>query len=86
MLLNSIFEVPVVCLSTERLRPASQRRPSDIPPWPSRVGIKPTYQCTCGLLKGQRMGIDATTLEANAAMRSIVRRDTGETYEESCVD
>jgi len=30
-----------------------------------------------GLLKRQRMGIDATTLEANAAMRSIVRRDTG---------
>ena len=28
------------------------------------------------------MGIDATTLEANAAMRSIVRRDTGEAYEE----
>ena len=27
------------------------------------------------------MGIDATTLEANAAMRSIVRRDTGEAYE-----
>jgi transposase len=35
-----------------------------------------------GLLKGQRMGIDATTLEANAAMRSIVRRDTGEAYDE----
>jgi len=35
-----------------------------------------------GLLKGQRMGIDATTLEANAAMRSIVRRDTEETYDE----
>ena len=34
-----------------------------------------------GLLKGQRLGIDATTLEANAAMRSIVRRDTGESYE-----
>jgi len=32
--------------------------------------------------EGQRMGIDATTLEANAAMRSIVRRDTGETYDE----
>ena len=31
-----------------------------------------------GLIKGKRMGIDATTLEANAAMRSIVRRDTGE--------
>ena len=28
------------------------------------------------------MAIDATTLEANAAMRSIVRRDTGESYQE----
>jgi transposase len=35
-----------------------------------------------GLLQGKRMGIDATTLEASAAMRSIVRRDTGESYEE----
>src|SRR6201997_192613 len=35
-----------------------------------------------GLLKGQRIAIDATTLEANAAMRSIVRRDTGESYAE----
>ena len=34
-----------------------------------------------GLLKGQRMGIDATTLEANAAMRSIVRRGRGEKME-----
>jgi len=33
-----------------------------------------------GLLKGQTLGIDATTLEANAAMRSIVRKDTGEGY------
>jgi transposase len=35
-----------------------------------------------GLLKGKTLGIDATTLEANAAMRSIVRNDTGETYNE----
>ena len=35
-----------------------------------------------GLLKGRRIAIDATTLEANAAMRSIVRRDTGESYKE----
>jgi transposase len=34
------------------------------------------------LLKGKTIGIDGTTLEANAAMRSIVRRDTGEGYEE----
>ena len=32
-----------------------------------------------GLVKGKTIGIDATTLEANAALRSIVRRDTGET-------
>jgi len=35
-----------------------------------------------GLLKGKTIGIDATTLEANAAMKSIVRRDTGESYME----
>jgi transposase len=34
-----------------------------------------------GLLKGKMVGIDATTLEANAAMRSIVRRDNGQGYE-----
>ena len=35
-----------------------------------------------GLVRGKTVGLDATTLEANAAMRSIVRRDTGESYEE----
>jgi transposase len=35
-----------------------------------------------GLLKGKTIGIDATSLEANAAMKSIVRRDTGESYME----
>ena len=35
---------------------------------------------SAGLLRGKTIGIDATTLEANAAMRSIVRRDTGELY------
>jgi hypothetical protein len=35
-----------------------------------------------GLVRGKTIGIDATTLEANAALRSIVRRDTGEAYEE----
>jgi transposase len=34
------------------------------------------------LLKGKTVGIDATTLEANAAMRSIVRNDTGASYEQ----
>jgi transposase len=35
-----------------------------------------------GLIQGKRAGIDATTLEASVAMRSIVRRDTGESYGE----
>lgn len=37
---------------------------------------------SAGLVQGKTVGIDATTLEANAAMRSIVRRDTGESYQE----
>ncbi|GAC1667883.1 MAG: transposase [Candidatus Dormibacteraceae bacterium] len=37
---------------------------------------------TADLIKGKTIGIDATTLEANAALRSIVRRDSGETYQE----
>jgi transposase len=39
-----------------------------------------------GLLKGKTIGIDATTLEANAALRSIVRRDTNQPYEEFLQD
>jgi len=35
-----------------------------------------------GLLTSGPLGIDGTTLEANAALRSIVRRDTGETYQD----
>jgi len=34
-----------------------------------------------GLVQGKTVAIDATTLEANAALRSIVRRDTGESYQ-----
>jgi transposase len=33
-----------------------------------------------GLIQGERIGIDASTIEANAALRAIVRRDTGESY------
>ena len=35
-----------------------------------------------GLVKGDRIGVDASTMEANAALRAIVRRDTGEGYRE----
>lgn len=39
-----------------------------------------------GLLHGKTLGIDATTLEANAALRSIVRRDDGRGYREYLVE
>lgn len=35
-----------------------------------------------GLLRGKAVAIDATTLEANAAMKSIVRKDSGENWKE----
>jgi hypothetical protein len=35
-----------------------------------------------GRLKGKTLGVDATTLEVNAALRSIARRETGEGYQE----
>jgi len=39
-----------------------------------------------GLVRGQSVSVDATTLEANAALRAIVRRDTGQRYEEYLKD
>jgi transposase len=41
---------------------------------------------SAGLIKGKTIGVDATTLEANAAMKSIVRRDDGRSYEEFLTD
>jgi len=35
-----------------------------------------------GLLRGKTVAVDATTLEANAAMKSIVRKDTGQNWKE----
>ena len=38
-----------------------------------------------GLIKGERIGVDASTVKANAALRAIVRRDGGESYREMLV-
>jgi hypothetical protein len=35
-----------------------------------------------GLLRGRTVAVDASTLEANAAMKAIVRKDTGEDWKE----
>ena len=39
-----------------------------------------------GLVKGERIGVDGSTMEANAALRTIVRRDSGETYRAMLTD
>ena len=39
-----------------------------------------------GLIRGRTIAIDATTLEANAAMKSIVRKDNGQAYNEYLKD
>jgi hypothetical protein len=33
-----------------------------------------------GLIRGERIGVDASTMEANAALRTIVRRADGESH------
>lgn len=37
---------------------------------------------TKGMVKGKTLAVDSTSLEANAAMKAIVRRDTGENWKE----
>ena len=56
-----------------RMQPDAEMRLVDLD-WPLRLSA-------AGLVRGKTVGVDATTLEANAAMRSIERRDTGESYE-----
>src|SRR5262249_26454970 len=50
---------------------------------PHRAVFTWVLQCLAdaGMVKGKTRGIDARTLEANAGVRTIVRRYTGETYE-----
>ena len=42
--------------------------------------------CEKGLVEGKTVSVDATTLEANAALRSLVRRDNGQRYEDYLKD
>ncbi len=43
-------------------------------------GWVPKLVAERGLVKSERIGIDGSTMEANAALRTIVRRDKGERY------
>jgi transposase len=63
---------------TRRLIPSETHR--EVFTWVLKVVAE------AGLLRGKTLGVDGTTLEANAAMRSIVRRDDGRTYQEYLTD
>ena len=52
------------------------------PDRPSKPAAGDLLSAAPDRVKDTTIGIDATTLEANAALRSIVRRDSGETYQE----
>ena len=56
------------------------RLPLESPP--CRVRLHPGDRDQHDLVRGKRIGVDASTQEANAALRRLVRRDTGEDYQE----
>ena len=56
------------------------RRLIDLETHPEIFGFVLKLLAERGLVSGKTIGIDATPLEANAAMKSIVRRDDGSTY------
>src|SRR5438445_369636 len=60
-----------------------KRKSEQAPMWVASTDlpVSPGHPFYAGL-NARTVAIDATTVEANAAMRSIVRRDTGETYQE----
>ena len=75
-----------LCLHTALLReigmrPSRTRRRIDVETHEAVFTWILERLSAAGLVRGKTVGIDATTLEANAAMRSIERRDTGESYE-----
>jgi transposase len=66
--------------STRITLPFPGRRLFDIDTHKKVFGWVLEQLARAGLVQGKTMGVDFTTLEANAAMRSIVRRETGENY------
>lgn len=45
-----------------------------------------TQLARVGLVKGKTIGVDATTIEANAALRTLVKRDDGQAYQDYLID
>jgi transposase len=69
-------------LSTEHSTISRTRRLIDLETHQQVFGWMLKVLAEYDLISGKTVGIDATTLEANAAMRSIVRKDTKQNYEQ----
>jgi len=73
-------------LSTEHSTLSRTRRLIDLETHEQVFGWMLKLLAEHDLVSGKTVGFDATTLEANAAMRSIVRRDTKQNYEQFLTD
>src|SRR5215208_4655802 len=90
--LHGVPRIPLHCASVWRWRLPRRCRIDSTISRTSRLIDLETHEAVftwmlqrladAGLVKGKTIGIDATTLEANAALRSIVWRDTGESYQD----
>jgi transposase len=80
--LRSFLGVPLGQNTPDHSTLSRTRRLIDLETHQEVFGWMLTLIATHKLVEGKTLGIDSTTLEANAAMRSIVRRDTKETYEQ----
>ena len=77
---QSALEFPVAALRlVSGCRTIRLSRPARACPMKPRGGLRlgSGLDGEAGLVKGERIGVDASTMEANAALRNIVRRDTG---------
>jgi transposase len=79
---RSFLRLPVEAPSPDHTTISRTRRVIDLESHRAVFTWVQQRLAAAGLLKGKTVAVDATTLEANAAMRSIVRRDTGERYQE----
>lgn len=80
--LRAFLGVPLDMNAPDHSTLSRTRRLIDLETHEKVFGWVLTLLATHKLVEGKTLGIDSTTLEANAAMRSIVRRDTKETYRE----
>ena len=80
--LRSFMDLDVTEATPDHSTASRTRRLIDVETRTSAVFTwVPERLVDAGLVRGKTVGSGATSLEANAAMRSIERRDTGESYE-----